>query len=167
MEIKVIAILVTILILIFWNVLNEVTIVRFWNTRKIEYIKVWHKLDAILRIYLVPFIIISLIGFSYISFKLILTVGILYRPIFNTLFNYFSRKETFYNTNSSVTKLYILLYLSENSYIDSIIINFSNYLAERKVFKYLSKYKYLSINYYKVNLLIIIIEITTSILLWT
>lgn len=153
---QIILIILTPIIILSWNVANEVSVLNFWNTRDPEYLKRWHFYDSVLRIILFPIIIFGIGTFNWTTVKILATCGGLYRPFFNTFFNLYSRKDVF-NKVGFKEKVHILLYLSQHSSIDNIIIKLSAWISKK-----LKR----NVSFEMLNLIIIILEIFLSILIW-
>ena len=157
-----IALILLSLSFLIWNILNETAVLNFFNTKDLKYLIEWHLYDAVLRSILIPAIILYPLGVTWISIRICISVGLFYHYGFNTLINYW-RKRKEWKTFNNKERIQILLYLSPGSKIDNATINFSIWLSEKisKIRK-----KKVTIDYRNINFIIILIEITITILLW-
>lgn len=174
MEIQKIIILIVIAITyLIWNIVNEVNVNHFFNTRDIKYVTKWHKADALFRIILFPLAVIGIMGFVSIGLKIFATIVVLYRPLFNLGFNYYRNKEIFKELTFK-EKMNVLLYLSEYSIIDSALIKANNWLY--KIIDNFSRWLYkvsknrfdieFNVKFQYFNLILIIIEVLIVFLIW-
>lgn len=155
-----IVILITLSFLVY-NILNEAVVLEFFNTRNLALIPQWHLYDAIFRAVFFPIIVFSLMGFTFIAFKVIICIGIFYHFGFNMLLNYWRRRKE-WKLFPFKEKIQILLYLSEGSIIDNAIIKFAYWLSIQlsKLFK-----RKVKVDYRNINAITISIEIAIIILI--
>jgi phage pi2 protein 07 len=161
------------IIYIVWNIVNEVNVSHFWNTGDVRYVDKWHKRDSVKRILLFPLIVLGIAGLHPIGLKIFATAVILYRPIFNLGFNYYRNKDTFKRLNTK-ERVNVLLYLSEYSVIDSLLIKANNWLYKnidkfsRWLFKVSKDRFYIKFNvkFQYFNLVLIIVEVLIAASIW-
>jgi len=148
---------------LIWNILNEVAVNQYMQTEDKKYLNQWHTYDAIFRVILFPLITIAVGDFNITTVKILLTIFILYRPLFNIGFNIWRVKVK--KEKLTFAKIF---YLSEYSKIDNLIIKFSEWLNKilNKIANKINKKIKINISYTIINLIICVIEITLSILLW-
>lgn len=135
-----------------WNILNEVAVNKYMQTEDKKYLSNWHLYDSIFRILLFPIVVFIMGDFNMTSIKILLTIFVLYRPLFNMGFNTWRAK-----VNKVKITFDLIFYLSAFSKIDNLIIRFTDWFH---IWKFRFK------KYQIVNLIITLIEIAVSILIW-